>query len=743
MPRSGRCRSNRQLPVKALTLTSDRAGIAWLGLLAASLLLLPWYKDGTLAAGPVTSALAEALSGRGWLWPLIAAALGLAVASMTRGWQRSNLTLGLALAASGLLLWQGFAIGLHGPSAAWIAEFFPRASEGQRGLGWGGYMAAAALVGLLSDLVAARGFCRGERFAAFCVTAIVALLAAFVFYPIIRLGLAAFIDTEGALALGVFWARLSAPELWGLGCFAGAARCGVVVNTVVLGVLSATLATALGLALALLVNRTDFRMKRALRAVSILPIITPPFVVGVAIIVLFGRTGLVTGWAADLMGTRPTRWVYGLPGILIAQVLAFAPVTFLVLLSTLEAINPTLEEAANTLGARSTKVFRTVTWPLLRPGIAAAFLLAFIESLADFGNPLVLGGGYEVLSVKIFFAVVGARYDLGNAATLAMILLALTLIAFWAQTRWLGNKSYVTVTGKSDAGVTAPLPPVLKIAVFAVVLPWVVFTLAVYIIIAAGGFVTDIGRWDLAPTFGHLATAFRFEIAEEGLRLYGSAWNSMITTLWVAGLAAPLTTLVGILTAWLVARQDFAGRRAFEFGTMLSFAIPGTVVGVSYIAAFNVPPVDITGSAAILVICFVFRNMPVGMRAGLAALAQIDRSMEEASQTMGAGGLATLRRVVLPLIRPAIFTALVYSFVTAMTAVSAVIFLVSARHNMATAYIMGRVEAGEYALAIAYSAVLMIVMVVCVAVIQLLVGTRKLGRRSGLQGRAPAAKPAE
>lgn len=726
-----------------LTLTSDRAGAAWLGLLAASLVLLPWYKGMGLAAGPGASALAEALSGRGWLWPLIGAAAALAFAALTKGWQRSTLALALAAGALGLLIWQGFAVGLRGPSAEWVGGLFPRAVEGQTGLGWGGFLAGIALVGLLSDLVAARGFCRGERFPAFCITAIVALLTLFVFFPILRLGLAAFVDTEGALALGTFWARLTAPDLWGVSCFVGAGRCGVVVNTVVLGVLSATLATALGLALALLVNRTDFRMKRALRAISILPIITPPFVVGVAIILLFGRTGLVTGFVADLMEVRPTRWVYGLPGILIAQVLAFAPVTFLVLLSTLEAINPTLEEAARTLGAKATTTFRTVTWPLLRPGLAAAFLLAFIESLADFGNPIVLGGGYEVLSVKIFFAVVGARYDLGNAATLAMILLGLTLIAFWLQMRWMGKKSYVTVTGKSDAGLAAPLPPILKIAVLAVVLPWVLFTLAVYVIIAAGGFVTDIGRWDLTPTLGHLVTAFRFEIAETGLELYGSAWDSMITTLWVAGLAAPLTTIVGILTAWLVARQDFAGRRAFEFGTMLSFAIPGTVVGVSYVAAFNVPPVDITGTAAILIICFVFRNMPVGMRAGLAALAQIDKSMEEASQTMGAGGATTLRRVVLPLIRPAVFTALVYSFVTAMTAVSAVIFLVSARHNMATAYIMGRVEAGEYALAIAYSAVLMIVMILCVVVIQVLVGTRKLGRRQELQGRPAAAEPAE
>ncbi|UWQ95308.1 iron ABC transporter permease [Rhodobacteraceae bacterium M385] len=724
-------------------LTSDRAGAAWLGLLALSLVAFPWYKGASLWTGPTASALVEALSGRGWLWPLILVAAALALMAFTRRWQQSNAALWLTLGGVALYLWQGFAVGLRGPSQAWVGRAFEAAAEGQSGIGWGGFLAGAALVGLLSDLIASRGFCRGERFASFCITAIVAALTAFVFFPILKLGVAAFVDTDGNLALATFWERITAPGLWGVNCLVGGGRCGVVINTVILGVLSATLATLLGLALALLVNRTDFRLKRALRAISILPIITPPFVVGVAIILLFGRTGLVTSGVADLLGVRPGRWVYGLPGILIAQVLAFAPVTFLVLLSTLEAINPTLEEAARTLGARSMKTFRSVTWPLLRPGLAAAFLLAFIESLADFGNPIVLGGGYEVLSIKIFFAVVGARYDLGNAATLAIILLALTLIAFWLQMRWMGNKSYVTVTGKSDAGLASPLPPVLKIGVLAVVLPWVVFTLAVYVIIVSGGFVTDVGRWDLTPTFEHIVTAFRFEFAEDGLQLYGSAWDSMMTTLWVAAMAAPLTTLIGILTAWLVARQDFAGRRAFEFGTMLSFAIPGTVVGVSYVAAFNVPPVDITGTAAILIICFVFRNMPVGMRAGLAALAQIDRSMEEASQTMGAGGLTTLRRVVLPLIKPAVFTALVYSFVTAMTAVSAVIFLVSARHNMATAYIMGRVEAGEYALAIAYSAVLMIVMIVCVVVIQALVGTRKLGRRKELQGKGQVPEPAE
>lgn len=703
------------------------------------MIVLPWYRQDGLFSG--ASALFQGFGGNAWLLPGVVLALASAGLSLQPGWRKGTAAMVLVVASMALLVGQGFAVGLNGPNWPGIVAHFPAAAEGQTGLGWGGFIAGLALLGLLSELLAARGFCRGERFASGAVVIIVALLVLFVFFPILKLGSAAFISPDGGFALVEFWGRLSAPELWRLNCFQGTGRCGVVINTVILGTLAALLSTLLGLALAMLVARTNFRLKRTLRAISILPIITPPFVVGVAIIVLFGRTGVLTQLGADIFDVRPTRWVYGLPGILMAQVLAFAPVTFLVLLGTLEAINPTLEEASTTLGARPMKTFRTVTWPLLRPGLAAAFLLAFIESLADFGNPLVLGGGYEVLSTKIFFAVVGARYDLGNAATLAMILLSLTLVAFWLQMRWLGNKSYVTVTGKSDAGLAAPVPQVIKVAAIALIVPWVAFTIGVYLIVVGGGFVTDVGRLDLSPTFSHIVTAFSFEFGENGLRLYGSAWDSMITTLWVSAIAAPLTTVIGILTAWLVARQDFAGKKAFEFGTMLSFAIPGTVVGVSYVAAFNVPPVDITGTMAILVICFMFRNMPVGMRAGMAALSQIDRSMEEASQTMGAGGLATLRNVVLPLIRPAIFTALVYSFVTAMTAVSAVIFLVSARHNMATAYIMGRVENGEYALAIAYSAVLMLVMIVCVVLIQFVVGQRRLGRRKELQGAGPA--PAE
>jgi iron(III) transport system permease protein len=243
-----------------------------------------------------------------------------------------------------------------------------------------------------------------------------------------------------------------------------------------------------------------------------------------------------------------------------------------------------------------------------------------------------------------------------------------------------------------------------------------------------GGFVADIGRFDLTPSWQHFARGFGVEW-EGGIFLRGSAWDSLITTLWIAALAAPLTAGLGLIAAWLTARQRFAGRGMLEFGTLLSFAVPGTVVGVSYIVAFNVPPFELTGTGMILIFCFVFRNMPVGMRAGLAGLAQLDRSLDEASASLGAGAGTTMRRIILPLLRPAVVTALVYSFVSAITAVSAVIFLVSAEHNLATAYIAGRVEAGEYPLAIAYATVLIVIMLAGILAIQAVVGARSLGRR--------------
>jgi iron(III) transport system permease protein len=364
----------------------------------------------------------------------------------------------------------------------------------------------------------------------------------------------------------------------------------------------------------------------------------------------------------------------------------------------------------------------------MRPGLANAFLISFIESIADFGNPIVLGGNFGVLSTEVFFSVVGAQLDQGRAATLGLLLLFFALLAFFAQRAVLGRKVYTSLAGKGDAGLAPPLPAGVRRACYAVALPWAALTIVIYAMALVGGFVETWGR-DYTPTLRHYAKAFSIEFGSQGIIWAGAAWNSFWTTVKLSAIAAPITAALGILTAAILTRYRFAGRGAFEFGTMLSFAIPGTVIGVSYILAFNVPPIEITGTALVLIVCNVFRNMPVGVRAGMASMAQIDRSLDEASTTLGASGFTTLRRILLPLLKPAVVAALVYSLVRAMTTVSAVIFLVSAEYEWATTYIINRVVNGDYGVALAYCSVLIVLMLLLIWAIQRLVGGRRLGRR--------------
>ncbi len=223
--------------------------------------------------------------------------------------------------------------------------------------------------------------------------------------------------------------------------------------------------------------------------------------------------------------------------------------------------------------------------------------MGFVESIADFGNPLVLGGNFSVLATEVYFALVGAQYDQGRAAALAVILLALALLAFLAQQRLLGGRAYTSVTGKGDAGIPVALPRPLVRALLVVAVPWLVFTVVIYGMALVGGFVAVWGR-DHSFTLRHFAKAFGVEWGPAGLLWTGGAWNSLWNTLRISAVAAPLSAAVGLLTAYLLDRTRFAGQRAFELGTLLSFAVPGTVIGVAYVLAFNVPPIELTGTAA-------------------------------------------------------------------------------------------------------------------------------------------------
>ncbi|MEO8487745.1 MAG: ABC transporter permease subunit, partial [Betaproteobacteria bacterium] len=493
----------------------DRA-TAWIA--AAALIALaavPWGLTG------FTTALGYALRGELSYWPLLAAS----AASLFTAWRGDDRA--TAVLAGGAVLWAfgaGFTAGSTGIS-----------------FGIGALVALVALTAVFARSIARRGAFKGDPTVATIVVLVAALLVIFIFFPVGRVLTAALFDGQGRFAPGLAVERLAATDIWGLGCFGGGTRCGVAINSAILATIVGLLSTLVGLVLALVVQRGGHRYSGVTKAMSILPIVTPPFVIALALVVLFGRTGLVTGWLDAWFNIPRSRWLYGLPGVTIAQLLTFSPIAFMLLHGALGAISPALEEAAQTLRASRWRVFRTVTWPLLRPALANAFLLGFVESLADFGNPIVLAGNYEVLSTKIFFAVAGAQHDPGRAAALALVLLGLTMVAFWLQQRWIGKLSYVTVTGKGDGGLPAALPRPLWYACFGMAVAWIGFTVVCYMVIMTGGLVKDIGRGDMTLTLHHLSQGFGIDWSSPATIFVGSAWDSLFTTIKVAAVAAPLT----------------------------------------------------------------------------------------------------------------------------------------------------------------------------------------------------------
>ncbi|ENT03302.1 iron ABC transporter permease [Brucella sp. 63/311] len=711
--------------------------------------LLPWYRieDGFLHFSWIEVLFSESAEapgilqifvfGRSWIGAIALLMLICAVARffLPVG-KRSGVLIAASLVGFIFLALQGLAIGFSGWNWTISETLFGPLSDGQPSFGAGAILTGLCFLLIFSFGLAERGVMKGDAFVVSSITLLVALVGVFVFYPVLSMFVGSVQDFDGSFNPDGFIGNIQDSSIWSLACVVGEGRCGVAWRTLWLALMTATGSTILGLAFALVATRTNFPFKKGLRLLTILPIITPPFVVGLALTLLFGRAGVVTEQISSLFGVEPGRWLYGLTGIWIAQVLSFTPISFLVLIGVLEGVSPSMEEASQTLRADRWRTFKRVSLPLMAPGLANAFLIAFIESMADFGNPMVLGGSHGVLSTEIFFAVVGAQNDPSRAAVLAIVLLCFTLSAFLVQRLWLSDKNFATVTGKGDSGIHAGLPRGLKIGVYALVIPWMFFTVVVYVMILVGGFVRQWGL-DNSLTLEHYARAFSVSWTDGGLAWTGVAWNSFWTTMEISLMSAPLTAAVGLLTAYLIVRQRFVGRNVFEFALMLSFAIPGTVIGVSYIMAFNLPPLEMTGTALILIACFVFRNMPVGVRGGIAAMSQLDRSLDEASLTLRAGSFRTIRKVILPLLRPAITAALVYSFVRAITSISAVIFLVSAQYNMATAYIVGLVENGEFGVAIAYSSMLIVVMVVVITSFQLLVGERRLRRENRVAAAAP------
>lgn len=634
-----------------------------------------------------------------------------------------------AITGLGLTLLQALLIGDFGVNFDWMMSFFPEDAY-QLGTGAGTLLLVLSYLFMLASGLAYRGFMKGDVFSTSCLVIIVFLVCVFVAFPVINILVRAFFIEDAGYSFNAFYNRFAIVNLWGTDCGPNSSSiCGVAWSTLFLAIMTGLSTTLLGLAFALIVTRTQFAGKKFLGFFSILPMITPPFVVGMALILLLGASGSLTQWLNGVFEVELGGWIYGFWGLWLAQTLSYTPIAFLVLIGVVEGVSPSMEEASQTLGASPTKTFFTVSLPLMRPGLANAFLLGFIESMADLGNALVLGGDYQVLSAQIFFAIAGASADDGKAATLAIVLLIFTLTTFFIQKKWVGKTSYTTVTGKGDGGSYGPLPKLVKYLSLGTALPWVAFTFTIYIMILLGGFVETWGV-DNSFSLSHYADAFRVEFINNSIIASGVAWDSLFTTLLLAIIAMPLTSFLGLLTGYLLSRVDFPGKAYFEFGTMLSFAIPGIVIGVSYVIAFNQAPIDLTYTGMIIILCFVFRNMSVGVRSGIASLSQLDKGLDEASITLGATGFTTLRRIIFPLIKQAIVSSMIYSFIRSITSISAVIFLVSADYNLSSAYIIGLVEGNHFGVAIAYATALIVIMSIAILLMKFMVGNRKVFLRA-------------
>ncbi|MDR2485571.1 MAG: iron ABC transporter permease [Treponema sp.] len=522
---------------------------------------------------------------------------------------------------------------------------------------------------------------------------------AFIAYPLFEAVRLTFME-GGVFSLNI-WKKTLSPQylapLWG---------------SIKLGIITASVSTVIGFAFAFLTERTGIPGKKLIGALGTMPVISPPFSLTLSIILLFGNNGLITH---QLLGINKFS-VYGLGGLVLVQTIGMFPIAFMTLSSVLKSIDSTVEDAALDLQASRGRTFLTITLPLSLPGLLSAWLLVFTNSLADFANPLLLAGSYRVLSVEAYIEFTG-RSNLGGGAALSLLLLMPTLTAFFTQRYWVNKKSVVTVTGKPSARLAELATKPVRLGLAAFVGACLVFILGLYGTILAGCFVKNWGI-DYSFTLANIGEAL-----STGRQAIGN-------TVVLASAATPVAGIMAMMAALIVVRRTFAGKRILEVLLMTPFAVPGTLLGISYILAFNKPPLLIVGTAAIIVINYIIRELPVGLETGAASLRQIDPSIEEAAQDLGADMSKVFTSVVLPLIRPSFLTSMSYTFVRSMTAVSAVIFIISARWSHLTVQIYNFSENLRFGLASVLSTALIIIVLAAFGFLQVAVRDKGLTEKS-------------
>ena len=519
---------------------------------------------------------------------------------------------------------------------------------------------------------------------------LIVFLTVFILYPLAILLVDSFVSDEG-FTLGTFKRVMDLPN------FRRA-----ITNTLKVGFLVGIASALIGLLFAYVEVyvklRTKF-MEGLFKVVSMLPVVSPPFVLSLSMIMLFGKAGIITRFLLHIYDNS----VYGFWGIAIVQTLTFFPVCYMMLKGLLKNIDPSLEEAARDMGASRSKVFMTVTLPLILPGLGNAFLVTFIESIADFANPMIIGGSYDTLATTIYLQITGA-YDKEGAAAMAVVLLAITLLMFVVQKYYLEAKSTATLTGKAsrermlitDKSVTMPLTILCSgLAIFVIIM---------YICVPFGAMFRTWG-YDFHLTFKWFGLVFS---KYKGFKAFK---DSFVLSL----ISAPITALLSMIISYLVVKRKFKAKGFIEAVSMLAMAVPGTVLGIGYIRGFSGGIFHtgflqgLYGTGAILVIVFIVRSLPTGTRSGISALRQIDKSIEESAYDMGADSFKVFMTVTLPLIKDSFLSGFVTSFVRSITAISAIILLVTPSYLLITVQINEFAEKGSYGIACAFASILILI----------------------------------
>lgn len=519
------------------------------------------------------------------------------------------------------------------------------------------------------------------------VLASIALLVLFVIYPLGKVLLFSLTDEAGNFSLSPLQALFSTPRY--LATFG---------RTMLLGVVVAVIATFIGYIFAFTITRTNVPCKGFLKTIATLPILSPPFILSLSIIFLFGKQGLITNSLLHITDNN----VYGMGSLVVVQVISFFPIAYMTLSGILSSIDASVEDAACNMGASRWHTFWTVTFPLSLPGIISGCLLVFIQSLEDFSNPATIGGDFTTLSVEVY-QIINGTYDMRKGSVLALLMLAPAMVAFLLNKYWVNKKSFVTVTGKPTQARKMMDEPHIKWPLFVFCMLVAAVIILFYGTVVFGSFVQTWG-------YNYTLTLSQYQKALE------QGWDSLRNSMVLGLVAALLGGLLGMVIAYITAKRNYYGKRFIEVSSVLMFAVPGTVLGIAYILAFNTGPLVLTGTAAILVIVFVFRNMPVAIESGTTTLLQIDNSIEEASTILGAGSGYSFRRITLPMLRNAFFSGIVYSFVKAITAVSAVIFLVSPKWNLVTSKIYTLFDQAKYSQAAAFVTMMVVILLVFIGI---------------------------